>query len=121
MKNTNTCLHKLNRRQRKKHHLGEFQEFVFEIAIAFKQAMDEAQHDRFLDDLIDFIESRDMLVAGLGGRYPISDTDGVIQASDRPSPSDEDRSAVRDWLLARPEVHAVTIGDLRDAWYGWDE
>jgi len=46
-------LARLNRRQRKKLRVGEFQELVFEVRIRFHQSMEEARLDTFLDDFIE--------------------------------------------------------------------
>ena len=40
-------LRRLNRRQRKKLRVGEFQELVFEVRVQFRQPMDDAAHDAF--------------------------------------------------------------------------
>ncbi len=58
---------RLNRRQRKKLHVGEFLEQVFVVRIQFRQLMDDAAHDAFLDEFIEFIESRQLAVGGMGG------------------------------------------------------
>lgn len=113
-------LHRLNRRQRKKLRLGEFQELIFEVRVAFREPLDEAAYDRFIDGFIDFIESRKLLVGGMGGRLPLAETDGMIAARGRGSPSDEDRRAVLAWLEARPEVVQAEAGEFVDAWHSWD-
>lgn len=113
-------LHHLNRRQRKKLRLGEFQELIFEVRMAFKAPLDDANYEPFLDAFIDFIEMRRLAVGGLGGRLPLSETDGMISAWERGSPSDEDRQAVLAWLQARSEVAQAEVGEFVDGWYGWD-
>jgi hypothetical protein len=110
----------MNARQRKKLHLGEFQERIFQVRIKFHEALDDAAYDLFLDDFIDFIESRTLEVWGLGGTLPLTETEGMIQAESRGSPSKEDREAVETWLRARAEVSLAAAGELVDGWYGWD-
>ena len=58
-------IRRLNRRQRKKLHVGEFQELVFEVRVQFRQLMDDAAHDAFLDGFIELIESRQLAVGGM--------------------------------------------------------
>ena len=113
-------LRRLNRRQRKKLRLGEFQELVFEIRVHFHQPLDDAAYDSFLDAFIDFIESRKLAVGGLGGRLPLAETDGIISAWGRGSPAEEDRQAVLAWLHERPEAALAEVGEFVDGWYGWD-
>lgn len=113
-------LRRLNRRQRKKLHLGEFQEFAFEIKMRFSQPLDEVACDVFWGGLIEMLELRQLAVGGLGGRLPMTETDGIVSAWNRNSPTDEDRQAVLDWLQHRPEVATAEAGEFVDAWYGWD-
>jgi len=113
-------LQRLNRRQRKKHRVGEFQEFVFEVRAAFRQPLDEADYDVFLDDFIEMIESRQLCVGGMGGHLPLAETSGVVQTMRRGSPSEEDRQFVVNWLRQRPEVASAEVGELVDGWYDWD-
>lgn len=113
-------LRRLNRRQRKKLRLGEFQELVFEVRLSFKEPLDGAAFEPFLDAFIDFIEMRRLAVGGLGGRLPLTETDGMISAWERGSPVDGDRQAVLAWLQARPEVAQAEVGEFVDGWYGWD-
>lgn len=107
-------LARLNRRQRKKLRVGEFQELVFEVRIHFHQPMEEAWLDTFLDDFIELIESRRLVVGGLGGTLPLRATDGIVSASKRGSPTEEDRRAVLDWVLQRSEVADAEVGELVD-------
>jgi uncharacterized protein YggL (DUF469 family) len=112
-------IRRLNRRQRKKLHVGEFQELVFEVRVQFRQLLDDAALDTFLDEFIEYIESRQLVVGGMGGQLPLTTTDGVVSTWGRGSPTEEDRSAVVNWLLQRPEVASAAAGDLVDGWYGW--
>lgn len=114
-------LRRLNRRQRKKLHVGEFQELVFDVRMAFRQPLDEATHSTLLDAFIAMIETRGLIVGGLGGRLPLTRTDGVIAARGRGSPTEADRQAVLDWLTKRPEVERAVAGEFVDGWYGWGD
>lgn len=113
-------LQRLNRRQRKKLRVGEFQELVFEVRIRFRQPMDDAAHDAFLDGFIELIESRHLAAGGMGGQQPL-EADGVVSAWGRGSPSEADRTAVLNWLRQHPEVASAEAGDLIDGWYGWED
>ena len=111
----------MNRRQRKKMHVAEFQEFVFEIELTFRQSFDEAAYDIFIDDLIGLIESRGLSVGGLGGAIFLKKTSGTISASSRGSPTEEDRQAIQFWLQQRADIAAFDVGPFVDGWHGWDE
>jgi uncharacterized protein YggL (DUF469 family) len=47
------------------------------------------------------------------------DTDGIVSAWGRGSPSDDDRQAVLDWLKKRPELAHAEVGQFVDGWYEW--
>lgn len=111
----------MNPRQRKKLRVGEFQEFVFEIKIRFRQPMEDAALDSFMDRFIDLIESRHLIVGGLGGRLPLMETNGIVSAWGRSSPTNEDRLVVQDWLEKHIEVANAEAGSLIDGWYGWGD
>lgn len=110
---------RLNRRQRKKLRVGEFQELVFEVRVQFRQSIGDAAYDDFLDGFIELIESRQLAVGGMGGQLPLLESDGVVSAWGRGSPTEADMAAVVDWLQQRPEVASAEAGDLVDGWYGW--
>ncbi|HCW20016.1 YggL family protein [Achromobacter sp.] len=106
-------LDRLTRRQRKKLHVGEFQQFVFEVRALLKE---DTSDKTLLDSLIDMIESRKLYFGGMVGQSKI---DGLVSSAIG-SPSDEDRQAVLDWLHKRPEVTEAKAGEFVDAWYGWN-
>ena len=112
-----TRIRRMNRRQRKKLRLQEFQELIFTVRAKFSRPLDENAYDPLLDDFIAFIESRDLGVGGMGGRLPLSETEGVIQAWKRRSPTEEDRRAVVAWLSSRPEVVEASADDFVDGWH----
>lgn len=110
---TGKRLRRLKPRQRKKLHVGEFQQLVFEVKAALKTDINE---DALLDDLIELIESRKLYFGGSVGQGKI---DGIVSAGIG-SPSEEDRQAVLQWLRSRAEVTDATAGEFADAWYGWN-
>jgi len=113
-------LRRLNKRQRKKLRVGEFQELVFEIRISFCNSLDEDAYDIFFDEFIDLIEERHLAVGGLGGRLPLVETEGIVSAWGRGSPTAVDRQSVLDWLRQRPEVASAEASEFVDGWYGWE-
>lgn len=116
-----TRIRRMNRRQRKKLRLQEFQELIFTVRAKFDRPLDESAYEPLLDDFIAFIESRDLGVGGMGGRLPLVATEGVIQAWTRRSPTEEDRQAVVAWLSSRPEVVEASADDFVDGWHCVDE
>lgn len=111
------AIRRLNRRQRKKLRVGEFQEHVFDVRMQFHQPLVDAALDVFLDGFIAFAEARRLVVGGLGGALPLSETEAVVSTAGRGSPSESDRHAVLDWLRQRPEVAGAEAGDFIDGWY----
>lgn len=109
---------RLNQRQRKKLRVGEFTEYVFDVELTFRELIDDDAHSALIDDLFGFIEERGMIGGGFGGRFPLTETSGVITAMERGSPSEDDREAVAQWLRARPEVANVSVHALVDGWHG---
>ena len=98
-------------RLRKKLHIGEFKEFGFEFEADLDESFSPEQIgiacDAFLDEVV---EPRGLGMGGyLNGAY--------FQSMAYASATDADREAVRKWLEARPEVKAVRVAPLSDAWY----
>lgn len=100
--------------------MGDFHELVFEVRIRFRSPLEEGSYNAFLDEFVALIESRHLAVGALGGRMPLMETEGIVFAWGRGSPTDEDRQqAVVDWLRQHPEGAAAEAGEFVDAWYGW--
>lgn len=97
-----------SRRQRKKLHVGEFQEFGF----AFKTQLKEgAREDLFVDALLEeVIEPKGLEFGGWAHG-------GFITKSERGSVSAQERDALIDWLRARSDVASARVSELVDAWY----
>ena len=97
-----------SRRQRKKLHVGEFQEFGF----AFKTQLKEgAREELFVDALLEEVIERKGLEFG-GWAHG-----GFITKSERGSVSAQERAALIDWLRARSDVASARVSELVDAWY----
>jgi hypothetical protein len=111
-----------NRRQRKKHRIGEFQECIFHFLANFKEPLNRELYDVFSDSFFDLIEARLLEVGAMFAHFPASETNGVIQASYKNpnlSPTEQDRQAVLTWLQQHPMVATASAGELVDGWYGY--
>lgn len=93
----------MNKRLRKKKHLGKFQELGFDIGFTLVSGCDE---DAFIDRLIEAVEARGLMI---GGNFV---------ARHRGSATQEDRAALREFLAQAPVI-TFRVYDLRDAWYGY--
>lgn len=98
-------------RLRKKLHIGEFQQMGFEFEATINESFSSEQIERAVDAfLVELVEPRNLGMGGwLNGAY--------FQKMGGTSATEEDREAVRAWLEARPEVAAVRVSPLSDAWY----
>ena len=103
----------MNTRQRKKHRTGEYTEHGFLLRFSLPPSWTEAEADRFLDEFIEMVE-REGLAFGGSGRL---DWEGfVVQDRRRGTVTTGQRARVETWLAGRPEVSALTVGPLIDAW-----
>jgi uncharacterized protein YggL (DUF469 family) len=105
----------VRKRLRKKLHVGEFQELGFEVRF---QVADNLSYDAF-DTVVDAfinqaIEAQGLLCGG-GGKNP--EWNVFVTRKGRGSVTEEHRQAIERWLAACPEVNAVRIGPLVDAWH----
>ena len=60
--------------------------------------------------MVDVIEVR--CLAYGGGEFG-----GFVCGYEKPSATEEDRAALREWLSSRSEVLSADVGELEDAWY----
>jgi uncharacterized protein YggL (DUF469 family) len=100
-----------SRRLRKKLCVDEFQELGFELNLEFKEDLDDAAVDAFLDDFL----TEAMDANGLD--YVGGDDFGLVCLAKRGSVTEEQRAIVEAWLKARSEVTKVDVSPLLDAWY----
>lgn len=114
-------LAKLNRRQRKKYHAGEFQELVFVFEVRFRAAMSDTEQDAFLDAFFDFVEARNLGASACTSLRPVEMITGMVGHFSRGSATEADRQALLEWLQTWPGVESAALGELVDGWYGWDE
>lgn len=100
-----------NARQRKKLHVGEFQEFGFEYRASLKQELSSDAEAQFIHRLLDeVIEARDLALSGWL-------ESGFVCRFGPGSVTEEDRQALKEWMLAQAEIASAEVGVLKDAWY----
>ncbi|WP_406623819.1 YggL family protein [Acidovorax sp. SDU_ACID1] len=107
-------LSRWNRRQRKKHHAGEFQELGFAYGLRLAQPLDPARLDALMDAAIEMFEANGLEV---GGGWAPQSASGFVSAA-KGSVTEAQRMAVLAWLQAWPGITHARVGGLQDAWYG---
>lgn len=80
---------RMNPRQRKKHHAGEWRELGFQVKVRLNERTDESAFDALIDDLVLFIEARGLLMGGFGNPSELWH-ESFVCAAGRGSASDED-------------------------------
>ncbi|MBR7800024.1 YggL family protein [Undibacterium fentianense] len=100
-----------NARQRKKLHVGEFQEFGFEYKADLIKELNSDEEAHLIHALLEeVIEPRDLALSGwLNG--------GFVCRFGSGSATDDDREALRAWMQSRAEFENIQVGALKDAWY----
>ena len=106
----------MKKRLRKKLHLGEFQEFGFDVACRFVKNLSDDQIDRFIDTfIIEAIENNGLCCGGGGDKNEWS---VFVTRDGRDSVTESHREKVASWLKSNEFVAEFEVGDLMDAWYG---
>jgi uncharacterized protein YggL (DUF469 family) len=110
----------MNKRLRKKKHLGEFRQMGFSAECRLRSGLSSAEFDQFTDEFIaQAIEAR-RLVFG-GGGSPNRGWSGIVcRDASHDSTTDGDKAAVHHWLEQRPEVESFRLSDFWDVWHGTD-
>ena len=103
----------MNKRQRKKHHLGEFQALGFELAFCTPVDWTDVQQLDFWNAAITQIEALGLSVGGGTGRY----WDVYVTSPARGTVTPSQRQGLVDWLAAHPAVYDLRAGALEDAWH----
>ncbi|MCC2546149.1 YggL family protein [Hymenobacter sp. BT175] len=101
----------MKKRLRKKLRLQEFQELGFSVRLKLDMPDTEEAYFSFFDRLIEAVEANSLLISGGLDHF-------FVEADSRRSATDADREALGVWLRQQPEVKAVTVGPLMDAWHG---
>lgn len=97
-----------SRRQRKKLHVGEFQEFGFALKTLLHPEM---RDDAFIDALLaEAVAPRGLVFDGWA-------QGGFVTKAVRGSVTAEDRDAVMAWLRTRTDLQSARASELIDAWY----
>ena len=100
-----------SRRLRKKLCVDEFQELGCELTLGFHEGLSEEGADTFVDEFL-----RDGIDAnGLG--YVGGDDYGFVCLAKRGSVSEEQRTALENWLKSRKELSEFKLSPLMDVWY----
>lgn len=104
----------MNKRQRRKHRLGEFRELGFELRFSTPGSWSEEGQDVFREECIDQVEALGLAVGGGTGIHW-----GVFVTAlrDRGTVTAEQRQALLRWLAGRPELSELHAGVLEDAWH----
>lgn len=106
-----------NQRQRKKKHLGEFQEVGFMVEAKLASPLSAAERNAFLARFLS--EAIDANGLGFGGGLN-EEFDGFVVTDQPYGKVDEaQRAKVAAWLEQQSVLKDVQVGPLRDAWYGW--
>lgn len=103
-----------SKRLRKKLHVDEFAVLGFEVSFDFAVANNPEAVDLFLDGMIDFVESHGLLI---GGGINENGSFFVMSEGRYQSTTQEDVSALTNWLQAQAHVSNVVCFGLVDAYY----
>lgn len=100
-----------SRRLRKKLYSDEFTVYGFSVSCDLN--IDKAsEYDVFIDELLDFVESRNLMI---GGGASQSKFDCFVVAEGRyDSVTEDDRIAIETWFTNKPECTNVEISALVD-------
>ncbi len=104
-----------SRRLRKKLYLDEFSVLGFEFSFDLN-VDDEEGFNSLLDELIGFIEDRELSMGGGGNTKSFS---ALICSEHRyGSATNQDRDALTSWLQSKPSISNIVVEQLVDANYG---
>lgn len=104
----------MNKRQRKKHHLGEFVQLGFELRFCTPADWSDESQVAFWDACIGQVEALGLAV---GGGTGVCWNVFVTGSRNHDSVTPAQRHALVGWLTAHPAVSEIRPGELEDAWY----
>lgn len=110
----------MNKRLRKKKHLGEFRQLGFSVDCRLRSGLSSAEFDLFTSEFIAQAIEAHRLEFGGGGSVDRGWSGVVCRAHRYDSTTDDDQAAVQHWLESRPEVESFRISDFFDVWHGSD-
>lgn len=99
----------MKKRLRKKKHKKEFKEYGFEIQVRFKPETSNATHNQCFDELIEFLEQKQLMYGG-------SIFEGFITAA-KGSVTDFHEQEIRDWMKVKNNIIHSFVLTQKDAWY----
>ncbi len=114
---SNRWVQSLNRRQRKKLYLAEFQEWLAVVKVGFAAPLSEADFALWADDLHQWLAERELSMTGGADVSPVSEAELMI-VSDFASVTPELLAEISAALLAQAQV-STCEAQLDDAWHGW--
>ena len=112
----------MNRRLRKKWHLGEYQEFGFYVQFQVKPDPLDPGYSQFWDEFIfEGVEANSLGYTGYAGKkwhgFVVCLTPPKSKnRSDSVTPPSQ-HSALNNWLIAHPRVYDLHVGPLVDVWH----
>ncbi|MDK4689492.1 50S ribosome-binding protein YggL [Kingella negevensis] len=113
---SNHRLKKLNSRQRKKFHLGEFTCLDFSVKGALLPKFHNTKSTTlFMDNLIDFIENHKI---HMGGSIHLENGDFELIFDHKRTLTLQDKDLIINWLMKRYDVAQLVSSDLFNAYYG---
>lgn len=101
----------MKKRLRKKLRLQEFQEMGFHVNFEVNIPFTNEAEYAFFDKLFDFVDAQGLSIGGSMNSF-------YVTRAKRASTTDTDREALEAWLHQQPEVSAVKVWPLDDAWHG---
>ncbi len=104
----------MNRRLRKKHHLGEFKQLGFQLRADFRPDVSESDIDAFFDRWLDVLEKHDLLFSGSAGG---SKFEGFIMCAGRDNATEEHRQVIGASLTGDAIFLSNEVDELSDAWH----
>ena len=104
----------MNKRLRKKRHLGEFQEFGCAVHGALRPALVGPALHAFVDRLLAIVEGRGLALGG--GIDAAGQLDGYVTRDGHGSVTEADRAALTGFLASDPDVIEHAVAPLTDAW-----
>jgi len=105
----------MKKRLRKKLHVGEFQEFGFNLTIKFTEENTNEALDTFVEAFLDEVIDPNGLDFGGGG--DCFDFAGFVVLATRGNVTEEHRALTSAWLEKNEAVTSFEVGELVDAWY----
>lgn len=106
---------KRSNRLNKKLYVGAYAVLGFEVSFQLAN-LDEDTFDTFFKDLVEFVESRSLILGGAGGTQ--SFVMYVSSYGRYTSTTEQDRGAFEEWLGQREFITESNVEALSDAYYG---